>query len=169
MAGWNFTSYTDDDSDDTLYNVKQSLSSILVTSIAITVPMFFEILVRIYFTMERISESRIPYIILVLALFLPDLLILMVAIPLKSISILRCLFNLRLILSLYVILGHFWNSKLPIFKCKWIFLSALFLDVALVLANTSYFLSTNVQPLIYNIANAILTIGFLLFIYVAIL
>ena len=140
--------YAECKGDDGSLNQRNSLSTInnstafmciLVASIAISIPMVLEAVLNIAMSNERFTSNRLPYIFLVISLCIPDLLVLVKALPEQNFTMVICLFNMRFVLLTYAIWGHLWHSGLPIFRTKSVFVAVLLIELALVFSNLGSF------------------------------
>ena len=120
--------------NDSAENISNSsmVISVLVAAVAISVPMFIEVILNFFMSVNKFHWGMFPYISLVFALLIPDLLILVIAIPFESMRLLLCLSSSRYIIIAYGIFGHLWHSKLPIFQSKLIFICLILLDVSFI-------------------------------------
>eukprot|EP01041_Mallomonas_annulata_P003768 gene3768-7479_t len=101
----------------------------LVASVSVATPLsidlFLDMLSVHYIPSFKARPGTSPRTVLILSLLLPDLLILCVAMPLGSVSIMICLFKIRSVLVLYGVYGHLW--RMDIFFRSRIFLISHFL------------------------------------------
>eukprot|EP01041_Mallomonas_annulata_P010451 gene10451-21804_t len=85
----------------------------LVASISVATPLLIDLLFDLisarYMSFFKTRPATTPRTMLILSLFLPDLLMLSIAMPLKNVGIIICLFKVRNVLILYGIFGHLWR------------------------------------------------------------
>ena len=115
-------------------NSKQCQFS-LVANVAVGIPVAIDYVMEFFYGMlsksNQTNQARLPRIILIYSLVGPNLLILLVSIPLRFVELTICIFLTRLIFLFYGVLGHLWIVGGDMFRSYWCIISQLALSLGI--------------------------------------
>eukprot|EP01041_Mallomonas_annulata_P012394 gene12394-26077_t len=164
--GWTFDNGSYGVGNAPIYHSMKStqFSYALVASCAISIPMLMDFILNMIILSDNRLFTRGSTVraVLLLALFLPDLFILFISIPLQSPEVLVCMFQVRGVLCMYAIIGHLWEFGAPIFRCNFLLWTALFCMVSYIILCFSAFSKTQ-GFLLYYIYLGMNFLGFAMF------
>ena len=116
-------------------NSKQWQFSI-VASVALAVPVVIDLTMQcIYDRMSQINnqnQALFPRLVLIFSLFVPNILILTVGIPLQYKELVIAIFLTRIIFLFYGVLGHLWIMGETAFRSKWFVAAFASLSIGLI-------------------------------------
>eukprot|EP01041_Mallomonas_annulata_P002326 gene2326-4526_t len=140
---WNY-----EEQDAPIYSSMVSLEFTysLIASASISIPMIMDFILTMIYSSNDVLFTRVSTarFILLLAIFIPDICILFIAIPLQNPGILACLFGIRGVVMTYAVFGHLWEFGEPIFRCNFFVCAILLPIMSYVIRCYSVFLPQNV-------------------------
>lgn len=140
----------------------QNIVVVLAAGVALSIPMALQIIVNLFLRIESFDDERICFVILIVSLFLPDIVILLVALPGREVNLLSCMTALRYVLFFYAMFGHLWQSRIPIFRSNKIVLSHWSLNICIIMLNMASFVSGSTADILLIIGNIFCIIALLL-------
>ena len=103
----------------------------LVGSIGVSVPIVIDYILDVLQPLIRgtihTSKAQIPRLLLIISLVVPNLLQLLVSIPLQYVELTCCFFMVRNIILVNGVLGHLWIEGGSVFQLRWFIVGQIFL------------------------------------------
>ena len=125
----------------------------LVANIGVGIPVTIDFIVELVHSITTKSNkdgrASVPRLFLIFSLVGPNLLLLLVGIPLQYAELVICFFATRLILLLYGVLGHLWIIGGDLFRSNWFLMGHIGLCVGTVFVTYDTMVSNEVTSLFW--------------------
>jgi hypothetical protein len=136
--------------------------SAIVGCVGVSVPMIVEFILDAIISVREGSLNKmnapVPRLVLICSLLIPNMLNLLVSIPMKWVELTTCLFMIRNNMMICAVFGHLWIEGGPAFQSIWFVMTDVIASTGLVLCCWA-FISTSVNYILFWLAEILCNIA----------